>query len=81
MHPLSGPLNLAIRLPKGFLKLDIEPKMYIAYGSYKELRHRESVTKLHCDMSDAVTVLTYTAKVTYSSKQVVDFKKLKQRHC
>ena len=54
--------------------------MYIAYGFCKELRRGESVTKLHCDMSNAMTVLTYTAKVTYLAKQVADFQKLKQRH-
>ncbi|RID70891.1 hypothetical protein BRARA_C02867 [Brassica rapa] len=59
----SGIFNLATRLPKGSLKPDLGPKTYIAYGFPEELDGGDSVTKLHCNVSDAVNVLTHTAKV------------------
>jgi len=76
--PRYGPLNLAFKLPTGALKPDLGPKTYIAYGFNQELGRGDSVTKLHCDMSDAVNILTHTAEVpyeTYPLKEIEETRK------
>ncbi|CAK7340098.1 unnamed protein product [Dovyalis caffra] len=79
-HPCSGPLNLAVRLPQNSLKPDFGPKTYIAHGFPEEVGRGDSVTKLHCDLSDAVNVLTHTAEVSYKDKQLVEIHDLKLVH-
>ncbi|XP_040377787.1 lysine-specific demethylase JMJ25-like isoform X2 [Oryza brachyantha] len=77
--PRYGPLNLAVRLPAGVLKPDLGPKTYIAYGHYEELGRGDSVTKLHCDMSDAVNILMHTADVSYETEQLQKIAETKKK--
>nr|XP_043606770.1 lysine-specific demethylase JMJ25-like [Erigeron canadensis] len=79
-HPRDGYLNLAVKFPKDSLKPDMGPKTYIAYGIAQELGRGDSVTKLHCDMSDAVNVLTHTATVTPDSETIKKINILKKKH-
>lgn len=53
----NGILNLAGRLPSSFVRPDLGPKMYNAYGS--ALVPQKGTTNLHLDMSDAVNVMVY----------------------
>ncbi|KAL2347648.1 hypothetical protein Fmac_001648 [Flemingia macrophylla] len=78
--PLRGALNLAVKLPSRCLKPDMGPKTYIAYGFPQELGRGDSVTKLHCDMSDAVNVLTHIAEVKWDSDKLTAIESLKQKH-
>lgn len=79
-HPTGSTLNLACHLPKTAVKPDMGPKTYIAYGIAQELGCRDSVTKLHCDMSDAVNILTHTAEVTLKPEQLAAIEELKREH-
>ncbi|KAL1804138.1 hypothetical protein ACET3Z_032785 [Daucus carota] len=78
--PHAGYLNLAVKLPEKSLKPDMGPKTYIAYGFSQELGRGDSVTKLHCDISDAVNVLTHIYEVTPSSDNLSKIETLKQLH-
>lgn len=53
----SGVFNLASRLPEFFVRPDLGPKMYNAYGS--ALHPLVGSTNLHLDVSDAVNLILY----------------------
>ena len=58
----NGVFNLASRLPDFFVRPDLGPKMYNAYGS--ALHPKEGTTNLHLDMSDAVNCMVYVGVPT-----------------
>lgn len=51
----TGKLNLAARLPECFVRPDLGPKMYTAYGG------AGGTTNLHLDVSDAVNVMVHAS--------------------
>lgn len=53
----QGRLNLARSIPEFFIRPDLGPKMYIAYGN--ALYPETGTTNLHIDMSDACNVMVY----------------------
>ncbi|KAM0836383.1 hypothetical protein ACQ4PT_062366 [Festuca glaucescens] len=74
----SGPLNLAVKLPREVIKPDLGPKTCIAYGITHELGIGDSVTKLHCDMSDAVSILTHTDVIKLKTQRITAIEKKKK---
>ncbi|KAM9311635.1 lysine-specific demethylase 3B [Gastrophryne carolinensis] len=55
----DGRLNLASRLPSYFVRPDLGPKMYNAYGLITAEDRKVGTTNLHLDVSDAVNVMVY----------------------
>ncbi|CAN2388400.1 formaldehyde biosynthetic process [Pristimantis euphronides] len=55
----EGKLNLAARLPPYFVRPDLGPKMYNAYGLITPEDRRFGTTNLHLDVSDAANVMVY----------------------
>ncbi|XP_028086783.1 lysine-specific demethylase JMJ25-like, partial [Camellia sinensis] len=79
-HPRFGFFNLAVKLPLTTLKPDLGPKIDIAYGVDQELGDGDSVTKLRCNMADAVIILTQVNAVTLTPKQLSKIEELKQKY-
>ncbi|KAI0689322.1 hypothetical protein C8T65DRAFT_588767 [Cerioporus squamosus] len=54
----DGVFNLASHFPRNSIKPDLGPKIYNAYASAMDDKHKGS-TRLHLDVADAVNIMTY----------------------
>ncbi|XP_065852548.1 E3 ubiquitin-protein ligase JMJ24-like isoform X2 [Euphorbia lathyris] len=63
IHSRLGLLNVAAKLPHYSLQNDAGPKIYISYGTNKEIGRGDSVTNLHIKMRDMVYLLVHTHEV------------------
>ena len=63
----EGSVNLASYIPDFYLRPELGPKMYIAYGN--ALYSNKASTNLHLDMSDAVNLMVYVGIPGDSEKQ------------
>nr|XP_002122286.3 lysine-specific demethylase 3B [Ciona intestinalis] len=55
----DGQYNIAGYLPDFFVRPDLGPKMYIAYGWVTEKDWNQGTTNLHLDISDACNLMVY----------------------
>jgi hypothetical protein len=62
----NGVYNLSSRLPERYIKPDLGPKMFIAYGlDPADKTCQVGTTNLHCDMTDAVNVMCDAQNTPY----------------
>lgn len=57
----NGRYNLVSYLPDGFVRPDLGPKMYSAYGNSGTKFEKVGTTNIHLDMSDAVNVMAHVS--------------------
>lgn len=69
----DGVFNLITYLPQFFLKPDLGPKMYTAYGSTSNAK---GTSNLHLDMSDAVNLMVFVKRLKDESDREKYFKNI-----
>lgn len=63
IHSKWGLLNLASKLPHDTLQSEAVPKIFITYGTPKDLGRADPVTKLQINMTDMACLLMHTAEL------------------
>lgn len=65
IHSKWGFLNLAARLPHYSLQNDVGPKILVSYGRSDELGQGDSVTMLHLNMRDVVSLCIFIFRFSH----------------
>ncbi|KAK3011119.1 hypothetical protein RJ639_012678 [Escallonia herrerae] len=80
INPLSGLLNLAVKLPQEMPKPDLGPCLYISYGGPEELMQADFLTKLSFDSFDVVNILAHATDIPISIEQLTRVKNLMKKY-
>ncbi|CAK9181298.1 unnamed protein product [Ilex paraguariensis] len=80
MNPISGILNLDVKLPQEMRRSDLGPCIYISYAGPDELMQADFVTKLCYESYDMVNILAHATDVPASTEQLTNIKKSIKSH-
>ncbi|CAA2982558.1 lysine-specific demethylase JMJ25 [Olea europaea subsp. europaea] len=80
INPVSGLLNLAVKLPKELQKTDLGPCIYISYGGPEELMQPDFLTKLCYESHDTVNILAYATDIPISQEQIAKIESLMKKY-
>ncbi|KAL2467233.1 Transcription factor jumonji (jmjC) domain-containing protein [Abeliophyllum distichum] len=80
INPVSGLLNLAVKLPKELRKTDLGPCIYISYGGPEELMQADFLTKLCYESHDTVNILAYATDIPISQEQITKVESLMKKY-
>ncbi|CAI9087646.1 OLC1v1021776C7 [Oldenlandia corymbosa var. corymbosa] len=85
VNPISGLLNVALKLPPEAPKREIGPCIHISCGSPEDFMRNDFLMKLCYDSNDVVNILAYATDVPISAEQLKNIKilmkKYKNRDC
>ncbi|KAL3522153.1 hypothetical protein ACH5RR_014987 [Cinchona calisaya] len=80
VNPISGLLNLAVKLPQETPKPEIGPCIHISCGASEEFVQADFLTKLCCDSNDVVNILACATDVPITSEQLKKIKMLMKKY-
>lgn len=80
INPVSGILNVGVKLPKEFPKPDLGPCIYFSYGGPEELMHADYLSKLCYESHDKVNILAYATDAPISQEQINKIEKLMKKY-
>ncbi|XP_047946198.1 lysine-specific demethylase JMJ25 [Salvia hispanica] len=70
VNPVSGLLNVSVKLPKELSKHDLGPCIYFSYGGPEELMPADYLSRLCYESHDTVNILAYATDAPVSPEQI-----------
>ncbi|KAL8512021.1 hypothetical protein ACS0TY_018471 [Phlomoides rotata] len=80
VDPVSGLLNVSVKLPKDLSKPDLGPCIYFSYGGPEELMQADYLSKLCYESHDTVNILAYATDAPISSEQITKIENLMKKN-
>ncbi|XP_057796330.1 lysine-specific demethylase JMJ28 isoform X4 [Salvia miltiorrhiza] len=80
VNPVSGLLNVSVKLPKDLSKHDLGPCIYSSYGGPEELMQADYLSKLCYETHDTVNILAYATDAPVSPDQIDKIENLMKKY-
>ncbi|KAI3466625.1 hypothetical protein Pfo_023288 [Paulownia fortunei] len=80
VNPVSGLLNVSVKLPKELPKPDLGPCIYFSYGGPEELMQANYLSKLCYESHDTVNILAYATDAPISPEQIKKIENLMKKY-
>ncbi|KAH6764637.1 hypothetical protein C2S51_015886 [Perilla frutescens var. frutescens] len=80
VNPVSGLLNVSVKLPKDLSKHDLGPCIYFSYGGPEELMQADYLSNLCYESHDTVNILAYATDAPISPEQIDKIENLMKKY-